>query len=103
MNNNDVLKSFALKAKRRLVGKEKTVNAKIKIISNDDVDFKNKVEFLLSQDDVISNPVSYLIDDKILKSLRDSDRERYLFSTLDKYNSLKNQIENISSESRYCM
>lgn len=101
--NNDILKTFAQKAKRRLVGKEKAPTAKIKIISNEDIDFKNKVEFLLSQEDVITNPVHYLMDDKILKSLDNEAKERYLLSTLDKYNRFKNQIENISSTSRFCM
>ena len=36
MNKNDLLKSFAQKAKRRLVGRENVCTAKIKIISNDD-------------------------------------------------------------------
>ena len=40
---NDVLKLIAQKAKRRLVGKEAVVNAKIKVISNEDEDFKSKV------------------------------------------------------------
>ncbi len=103
MNNGDVLKTFAQRAKRRLVGKENVCNAKIKVISNDDIEFKNKVEFLLSQEDVISNPVHYLIDDKVLKNMNEDAKERYLLSTLDKYNSLKNQIENSASYSRFCM
>lgn len=101
--NNDVLKSIALKAKRRLVGKDKVVEAKIKTISNEDSVFKNKVEFLLSQTEIVSNPVHYLIDDKVLKNMQDNEKERYLFSTLDKYSSLKNQLENMSNDIRYCM
>lgn len=100
---NDVLKNFAQKAKRRLVGKDKVVNAKIKVISNEDADFKNKVEFLLSQQDVITNPVHYLIDDKILKNMNDSERERVLLSTLDKYIALKKQFENSNSYHEFCM
>lgn len=100
---NDVLKTFAQKAKRRLVGKESVPTAKIKVISNEDEDFKNKVEFLLSQEDVITNPVHFLMDDKLLKNLDSEAKERYLLNTLDKYNSFKNQIENSSSNSRFCM
>ncbi len=99
---NDVLKIIAQKAKRRLVGKEQPINAKIKVISNEDADFKNKVEFLLSQQDVISNPVHYLIDDKILKNMGEIQRERYLLNTLDKYNSLKNKLESIP-DTKYCL
>ena len=100
---NDVLKTFAQRAKRRLVGKEKVANAKIKVISNEDIDFKNKVEFLLSQEDVISNPVHYLIDDKILKNMNDNEKERVLLSTLDKYMALKKQFENNGSYNAFCM
>jgi len=99
---NDVLKIIAQKAKRRLVGKESVVNAKIKVISNEDADFKSKVEFLLSQDNVVSNPVHYLIDDRILNSMAESQKEKYLLDTLDKYNSLKNKLE-APAYSRFCM
>ena len=63
MNKNDLLKSFAQKAKRRLVGRENVCTAKIKIISNDDEEFRGKVEKLLAQDEVVTNPMKYLIDD----------------------------------------
>lgn len=104
MNKNDALKMIAQKAKRRLVGKEMTpANTKIKVISSEDVEFKNKVEFLLSQQDVVTNPVHYLIDDKVLKSMDEASRERYLLSTLDKYSAFRRELENISSHSRFCM
>lgn len=103
-SNSEVLKSIAQKAKRRLIGKEETTSAKIKVITNDDEDFRSKVEYLLSHDDVITNPVHFLMDDKILKGLNSEEaKERYLLTTLDKYNSFKNQIENVSSYSRFCM
>ncbi len=103
MSNNDVLRSIAQKAKRRLVGRENVPQARIKVISNEDEDFKSRVENLLSQKDVVTNPVHYLIDDKIFNVLDGNAKERYLLSTLDKYNSLRNQIENVSSYSRFCM
>ena len=103
MSNKDFLKCFAQKAKRRLVGKENVVNAKIKVISNDDEDFKNRVENLLSQEEVVTNPVHYLIDDKFFKGLEGDAKERYLLNTLDKYNSFRNEIEKVSSCSRFCM
>lgn len=100
---SDVLKNFAQKAKRRLVGKEKVTNAKIKVISNEDEDFKSKVEFLLSQEDLVTNPVHYLIDDKILKNMEENEKERYLLNTLDKYIALKKQIENSARYNEFCM
>lgn len=103
LNKSDILKSFAQKAKRRLVGKETPVSAKIKVISNEDEDFKSKVEFLLSQEDLVTNPVQYLIDEKEFSKLDEAQKERYLLSTLDKYNSLRRQIENLSDDHRFCI
>lgn len=103
MNNNEILKTFAQKAKKRLIGQDSFSNPKIKIISNDDIDFKTKVEKLLSQEDVVTNPVHYLMDDKIFNVLDGNGKERYLLSTLDKYNRFKDQIQNASSTSRFCI
>lgn len=103
MNKNEALKCIAQKAKRRLVGRETVTTAKIKVISNEDAEFKSKVEYLLSQEGVVTNPVHFLMDDKIMKNMDEQEKERYLLSTLDKYSSLKNEIENIASKSRFCM
>ena len=101
MSNNDVLRFIAQKAKRRLIGKDVVSSAKIKVISNEDEEFKSKVENLLSQKDVVTNPVHYLIDDKVFSVLDGEAKERYLLSTLDKYNSIKNQNEKVSSYSSF--
>jgi len=93
---NDVLKIFAQKAKRRLVGRENIVNTKIKIIPDEDESFKDKVSNLLAQQGVVSNPVQYLIDEKIMKGLDEQNRERYLLSILDRYNSLRREMEALS-------
>jgi len=103
MENSELLKSFAQRAKRRLVGKEPVVNAKIKIISQTDDDFRSKVRDLLSTDEVVTNPLHYLMDEKIMRSLDDEAKERYLLSTLDKYIGLKNEFERISEFSRNCL
>lgn len=100
---SDVLKSFAQKAKRRLVGMETPVSAKIKIISGDDSDFRSKVEYLLSQDGVVTNPVHYLVDDRLMKNMNEFEKERYLLSTLDKYCSLRQQIESGVKEYKSCL
>ncbi|MBE7075984.1 MAG: hypothetical protein E7375_02840 [Clostridiales bacterium] len=92
LSNNDVLKSIAQKAKRRLVGRENNVSAKIKVISDHDEEFKSKVIYLLSQDEVVTNPIQYLMDEKVLNSLGEDERERYLFSTVDKYNTCRKEI-----------
>ncbi len=102
-NKSDVLKIIAQKAKHRLAGREQPTLAKIKIISNEDEEFKNKVEFLLSQETLVTNPVHYLIDEKIFAKMNDSERERYLLSTLDKYNSLRHQMEKSQDETLFCI
>lgn len=103
---NDMLRNFAQRAKRRLVGKENVPTMKIKVISNDDEEFRNKVEDLLSRDEVVSNPMHYLIDDKIFSNMNEIERERYLLSTLDKFSRFREQIENAehaSSYNKFCM
>ncbi len=90
---NDILKNFALRAKKKLLGQEKEkVTAKFKTISIEDDAFKEKVEYLLSREEEIFNPIHFLMDDKILKNMDEASRERYLFSTIDKYNRFKNEI-----------
>lgn len=101
--NSEMLRNFAQKAKRRLVGKERTVCAKIRVISNEDDDFKSRVEFLLAQEEVVPNPVKYLIDDKQMRGMSSEAKERYLLNTLDKYCMLKNKLEHDKSQSRFCM
>lgn len=102
--NSDLLKNFVQKAKRRLVGKEPIVTtAKIKIIPNEDENLKDKVVYLMSQEEIVTNPVHYLLDDKKFKNMDDEQRERYLLSTLDKYNKLREQMENMTEFNSRCM
>ena len=89
---NDILKSFALKEKKKLLGKENEVRAKIKVISFEDEAFKEKVEYLVSKEDEIFNPIHFLMDDKVMKTLDSAGKERYLLSTIDKYMRYKNEI-----------
>ena len=103
MNKNDALKIFAQKAKRRLVGREQPTNAKIKVISNEDKDFRSKVEFLLSQETLVTNPVHYLIDEKIFSKMNDHEREAYLLSTLDKFSALRRQLEKSQDDCKFCI
>ena len=94
MKNNDILKNFALRAKNKLLGKDtrESVNTKIKTVSFRDDAFKEKVEFLMDKEDEIFNPMHFLMDDKVLKSLDSEQKERYLLTTIDKYNRFKNEI-----------
>lgn len=90
----DVLRIIALRAKKKLLGREnvKESTAKIKRISNEDYAFREKVEYLMSRDDEIFNPIHFLMDEKIMKNLNGEGKERYLLSTIDKYNRYKNEI-----------
>lgn len=101
--NSELLKNFVKKARRRLIGRENTPSAKIRIISNDDQNLKDKIIFLLEQKNIVTNPAQYLIDDKKFKNMDEEQRERYLLSTLDKYALLKGQIENVKQYDSRCM
>lgn len=101
--NSELLKNFVKKAKRRLVGRENVSTAKIKIISNDDENLKDKIVFLMQQEGIVTNPAHYLLDDKKFKNMDDEQKERYLLSTLDKYALLKGKMENLSQYNSRCM
>ena len=101
--NSELLKNFVKKAKRRLVGRENISTAKIKIISNDDENLKDKIVFLMQQEGIVTNPAHYLLDDKKFKNMDDEQKERYLLSTLDKYTLLKGKMENLSQYNSRCM
>ena len=94
MKNNDILKNFALRAKNKLLGKDtkNSINVKVKTISFKDDAFKEKVEYLMDKEDEIFNPMHFLMDDKLLKTLDSEQKERYLLETIDKYLRFKNEI-----------
>ena len=94
MKNNDILKNFALRAKNKLLGKDNkdVVPAKIKTISFKDEAFKEKVEYLMDNEDEIFNPMHFLMDENLMKTLDSEQKERYLLSTIDKYMRFKNEI-----------
>ena len=94
MKNNDILKNFALRAKNKLLGKEtkNSINVKVKTISFKDDAFKEKVEYLMDRENEIFNPMHFLMDDKLLKTLDSEQKERYLLETIDKYLRFKNEI-----------
>ena len=94
MKNNDILKNFALRAKNKLLGKDtkNSINMKVKTISFKDDAFKEKVEYLMDRENEIFNPMHFLMDDKLLKTLDSEQKERYLLETIDKYLRFKNEI-----------
>ena len=94
MKNNDILKNFALSEKNKLLGKDtkNSINVKVKTISFKDDAFKEKVEYLMDRENEIFNPMHFLMDDKLLKTLDSEQKERYLLETIDKYLRFKNEI-----------
>ena len=99
---SDALKNLALRAKNRLLNKNLRntySTAEIKIIDRQDNEFYNKVKDLTSQNQAISNPLKYLMDDSILLSLDQQGRERYLFQTIEKYREAKLRLE---KENKVC-
>ena len=94
MKNNDILKNFALRAKNKLLGKDtkNSINVKVKTISFKDDAFKEKVEYLMDRENESFNPMHFLMDDKLLKTLDSEQKERYLLETIDKYLRFKNEI-----------
>lgn len=93
---NDALKNLALRAKNRLLHKglrDTYSNANIKVISNRDQDFVDKVKDVLKKEDSLTNPIKYLMDEQRLIKMDPRARERYLLETIEKYQSAKKLIE----------
>lgn len=93
---SDLLKALALKAKNRLINKNnkesKTIKT-VKIVSENDKDFYDKVKTLLQSDDYSISPMKFLMDENKLMKLDAIGRERYLLETIDKYNKVKKLID----------
>lgn len=93
---SDLLKALALKAKNRLINKNnkeaKTIKT-VKIVSENDKDFYDKVKTLLQSDDYSLSPMKFLMDENKLMKLDAIGRERYLLETIDKYNKVKKLID----------
>ena len=46
----------------------------------------------MDRENEIFNPMHFLMDDKLLKTLDSEQKERYLLETIDKYLRFKNEI-----------
>ncbi len=97
----EVLKSLALKAKNRLIHKKEGKDfiaefdqaIDVKIITDEDEIFYDKVKALLEEDQDIINPIKKLMDENYLLRLDARARERYLLDTIDKYHKTRKMIE----------
>jgi len=108
---NMALKRLALKAKKRLTGKNKlsTYNneakqlyGNVRIIScEEDERFYKKVCKILSENRDIQNPLGKLIDHNVYNSLTETSKEKYFFDLIDKYAECKARFEKENSISVY--
>ena len=93
------LKNLAMNAKNRLIQKSGIVPsvttnsslAKFKLISNDDDAIYDKVRFLIENNS--TSPMRELMDKKKYDSLTDFGKQKYLLDMLDKFQTIKRQIE----------
>ena len=102
---SDLLKALALKAKNRLINKnnkESQTIKTVKIVSENDKDFYDKVKTLLQSDDYSLSPMKFLMDENKLMKLDAIGRERYLLETIDKYNKVKKLIDKENTAVQLC-
>ena len=74
----DIIKMLAAKAKNRLMNKNLRNtynNANIKVITDNDEDFYNKVKDMLNEEEFIENPLKRLMDDNKLMKMNPQQRE----------------------------
>jgi len=93
---NNMLKLLAMKAKNRMMNRgnsEVSLDARVKIINNQDEEFVERVRSVLSNDKKSMNPMKYLMDEKVLMKLDGMSRERYLLEVTEKYLKAKAIIE----------
>jgi len=93
---SDALKALALRAKNRLLSKglrDSYSQANIKVINQRDEMFIEKVKNVLHNEDTITNPMKFLMDENKLMKLDPMARERYLLETIEKYQAAKREIE----------
>ena len=92
---NDILKIMANRAKNRLMNKslkDTYPNVSIKIISNNDDKFYNKVKEMLNKNKNVTNPIKLLMDENKLIKMNSLQREKYLFETINKYLSARERF-----------
>ncbi len=92
MKKENILKKLALKAKNKLISNNNS-SIEYKFTQSDDREFTDKVRELLKTEDII-NPISQLMENKILFRLDERGKEKYLLETVDRYLKAIKIIEN---------
>ena len=93
---NDLLKTLAMRAKNRMINKNLRntySGANIKIISNNDQAFYDKVKQIVNEKEYVLNPLKRLMDEDKLLKLDSRGKERYLLETIEKYQQVKSLIQ----------
>lgn len=92
---HDILKTLAMRAKNRLINKNLRntySNVDIKIISDNDEAFYKKVKEIVNEEEFVYNPLKRLMDNDKMMSMSPQERERYLLSTIEKYQAARRRI-----------
>ena len=94
----NLIKQLAMKAKNRMMNRgafEACYDARIKVIDDEDSDFVEKVRKVLANENLVTNPMRQLIDEKsFMKIASSSGREKYMLDLTARYLKAKAQIEN---------
>lgn len=93
---SNMLKVLAMRAKNRMINKgsaDTYFDARVKVISNDDSEFVDRVRKILEDEESSRNPLKILMDEKRVNKLDEHGKERYLLETVDKFLKAKAQIE----------
>ncbi len=105
---NENLKRLAQNARNRLIKKDEIMSKndkkelvknkifKFVVIENQDENFNKKAKEVLLNDSY--DPINQLIDKKYFSSLKEADKQRYLFSVIDKYTRFKEHFEALGQE-----
>ncbi len=91
-SSGNMLKVLAMRAKNRMINKN-GYDARIKIVSNDDSEFVERVRELLNTQEDVLNPIARLMEDKVLTKLDEKGKEKYLLEVAEKYLKAKDMIE----------
>ncbi len=92
---NDILKALATKAKNRLINKNLRntySNIDIKIISENDEAFYNKVKEIVNEEEFVYNPIKRLMDEDKMSRMTPREKEKYLLETIEKYQAARRKI-----------
>lgn len=87
-----MLKVLAMRAKNKMMAREDG-QTRITVINRDDEAFVEKVRMMLENEEVNSCPLKSLMDAKMVGSLNESAKEKYLLDITEKYLKAKEQIE----------